>query len=419
MMYNILDYGAQLNTGKVCTAEIQAAIDACAANGGGRVVIPAGTFVTGSIFLKNHIELHLESGAVLKASDNLSDYNSDDAYEQNYGFPPEGWNPKHLIICVECNDVALTGFGTINGSGDVFYNETPCPPWHAAEYAWVGGYRLSKDMENFRPGQLCCFIECTNVRVENITVTNATCWACFLHGCEEVQVRGLKVYNPSSYFNTDGIDIDCCRNVTVSDCHISTGDDAITLRCDQGHLKNPKPCENITITNCCLESNSSAFRFGVGTGTIRHAVISNIVVSKAGTLFTFNTSYGGGGCAIIDDLRINNVTAYNTGMFIDANLTVGSVTRCAFRNIRVSAKGAILLKAKEDAKLEDIVIENTDLTVVSNERKMWEKYIVEMENNSDVRLENFRVFADTDSWEGAYSAKNCEGTVLRNCVFPE
>ena len=106
-------------------------------------------------------------------------------------------------------------------------------------------------------------------------------------------------------------------------------------------------------------------------------------------------------------------------MFIDANLTVGSVTRCAFRNICVSAKGAILLKAKEDAKLEDIVIENTDLTVVSNERKMWEKYIVEMENNSDVRLENFRVFADTDSWEGAYSAKNCEGTVLRNCVFPE
>jgi len=418
-MYNILNYGAEPNTGKVCTAAIQAAIDECAANGGGRVVVPAGIFVTGSIFFKSHIELHLEAGAVLKASDDLSDYNADDAYEQNYGWPPEGWNPKHLIICVECDDVALTGYGTINGSGDLFFEETPRGGAGPSTYAWEGGTVFSKDRVNLRPGQLCCFIESTNVRVENVTMTNATCWSCFLHGCEQVTIRGLNVKNPFAYLNTDGIDLDCCRNVTVSDCRISTGDDAIAIRCVKKRIKNEKPCENITITNCCLESNSSAFRFGVGTGTIQHVCISNLVVSKAGTLFTFNTSYGGSGCATIDDLNINNVTAYNVGLFIDANLTAGSVTRCSFRNIRVASKGAIRLISKEESKLEDIVIENTDLTVVTNDRKTWEKYIVDMYNAKDVRLENFRIFADISSWEGAIAAPKCENVVIKDCKFPE
>nr|MBQ4318251.1 glycoside hydrolase family 28 protein [Clostridia bacterium] len=229
-MYNILNYGAEPNTGKLCTAAVQAAIDDCAAHGGGRVVVPGGTFVIGSIFLKSHVELHLEAGSVLMASDNLDDYNPDDAYAQNYNSVAEKWNKKHLIIAVELDDVAITGFGTINGHGDAFYGDDTSMSY-ATHYAWQGGTVTSKDLVNLRPGQLVCFIECTNVRIYDVTMTNATCWCAYLHGCEWVQIRGLRVFNPFKYLNTDGIDLDCCRYVTVSDCIISTGDDAIAIRC--------------------------------------------------------------------------------------------------------------------------------------------------------------------------------------------
>jgi len=415
-MYNIRTYGAKTD-GTLCTAAIQAAIDECSRNGGGRVVIPSGTYVTGSIFLKSHVELHLEHGAVLKASDNLADYNADDAYEQNYFSQNEKWNAKHLIICVEQTDVALTGFGIIDGSGDKFYNfdkRIPC-----GGYAWRGGLLTSKDLENLRPGQLCCFIESNNIRVYDVTMTNATCWCCYLHGCEEVQIRGLRVKNPFDFVNTDGIDLDCCRNVTVSDCLISTGDDAIAIRGVEKRIKSPKICENITITNCCLESNSSAFRFGVGTGFIRHVSISNLVVSRSGSLFTFNTSYNNKGCVDIDDLRVNGVTAYNTGLLIECMISAGSVTRCSFRDIRADTLAGVILRSSDGAPIRDIVLDSVDLTVADSTHRRAEKYVIEAENANDVRFEDVRIFCDLEKegWSGQFSAVGCDGVKVRDCSF--
>jgi len=143
-MYNILNYGAEPNTGKLCTAAVQAAIDDCAAHGGGRVVVPGGTFVIGSIFLKSHVELHLEAGSVLMASDNLDDYNPDDAYAQNYNSVAEKWNKKHLIIAVELDDVAITGFGTINGHGDAFCRPLRRLACHtSAHRCYVAAFQVS------------------------------------------------------------------------------------------------------------------------------------------------------------------------------------------------------------------------------------------------------------------------------------
>lgn len=119
-MYNILNYGAIADGRTLCTAAIQAAIDDCNKNGGGRVVIPSGEFYSGSFFLRDNVELHLEHGALLIASADMEDYNADDAYEQNYGFAPEEWRAKHLIMAVECDNVAITGSGKINGNGDSF-----------------------------------------------------------------------------------------------------------------------------------------------------------------------------------------------------------------------------------------------------------------------------------------------------------
>ena len=189
-MYNITDFGAEKNA--LCTANIQAAIDKCASDGGGRVIIPSGKYITGSIYLKDNVELHLESGAVLKASENLDDYNAEDAYEQNWSYPPEKWRGKHLIMAIECDNVSITGNGTIDGSGDVFYGEERIFEY---AYAWDGGHVTSKDEVNLRPGQLICFIECSDVKVLDITVKNTPCWGVFFHGCEYVQARGIKIKN--------------------------------------------------------------------------------------------------------------------------------------------------------------------------------------------------------------------------------
>ena len=251
-MYSILDFGAKENTPS--TKSIQAAIDACAANGGGRVVIPSGLYVSGTIWLKSNVELHLEMGAILKASSDIDDYNDEDAYPQNYGVPVENWRGKHFIIALEADNVAITGNGTIDGCGDAFFGTER---FFENPYCWEGGYITSKDKERLRPGQCVCFIECTNVRVRDIAVKNTPCWSIFFHGCEHVQVRGVRITNPYEFVNTDGLDIDCCRFVTVSDCIIHTGDDAIAIRCDSTKLKNPKPCEYVAITNCVLSSNSS------------------------------------------------------------------------------------------------------------------------------------------------------------------
>ena len=107
MNTNILDYGAQSGMTTICTTAIQEAIDACASSGGGRVTIPAGTYVSGTIWLRSHVELHLEHGARLIASTNREDYNALDAYPQNYSWPPEEWVGQHFILAVEVEDVVV------------------------------------------------------------------------------------------------------------------------------------------------------------------------------------------------------------------------------------------------------------------------------------------------------------------------
>jgi len=311
-MYNIIDFGAVADGKTLVTEAIQKAIDECNKNGGGRVVIPTGNFYTGSIFLKDNVELHLEHGAVLTASANIDDYNADDAYQQNYGYAPEEWRAKHLIMAIECKNVAITGTGTIDGNGDSYRAEPTLSPENSG-YGWRFGTAHVKDIEIMRPGQLICFVESSEIVVDGLTIRNAPCWSVFLHGCEFVRVSRLNIFNGKTALNTDGIDIDCCRFVTVSDCNIETGDDAITFRCASQRLKIPKVCEYITVTNCNLAVSASAFRVGVGFGRIRHVRVSNITVLRAGSGIHFMTSYCGHGEAFIEDVNFSGVSMYDTG----------------------------------------------------------------------------------------------------------
>ena len=410
-MYCITDFGAKRDA--TCTKSIQAAIDAAAANGGGVVIIPSGVYVSGTLWLKSNVELHLEPGAVLKASSDMNEYNDEDAYPQNYGVPIEKWRAKHFIIALECDNVSITGSGIIDGSGDSFFGTDRTYPY---PYSWEGGYVTSKDEELLRPGQCVCFIESTNVKVTDVTLTNTPSWGFFFHGCEYVQVRGIKISNPFECVNTDGLDIDCCRFVTVSDCIISTGDDAIAIRCDSLKLKNPKPCENITITNCVLASNSSVFRIGVGTGNIRHVRVSNLAISKAGTIISYFTSWEGEGKAMIEDISFSDITAHNALRAVNCDLKNGSVKNATMKNMSISAKGGIYVLQKEASLISDILFKNVDLRVCEKQLAE-EKYLVNVSGASNVTLDTVKISAKKEDWLEVFHSENNVGLSVKNSDF--
>ncbi|MBQ9784707.1 MAG: hypothetical protein IJW29_04320 [Clostridia bacterium] len=429
-MYNVRDYGAVPSTSALSTQAIQSAIDECHANGGGRVVIPAGTYTVGSIFLRSHVELHLEHGARLVASRDLADYNADDAYEQNYGCDAEYWRAKHLIIAAECDDVALTGGGSIDGSGDFFFEEPHFYPYHKwmTGYGFRHGIAFARDKVAMRPGQTVCFVECTNVTVKDVTLCNCPCWALFLHGCEQVSVTGVKIFNPPYFGNTDGIDIDCCRYVTVSDCMIETGDDAITFRCSEQRLKNKKPCEFVTVTNCTLSSGACAFRIGVGYGRIRHIRVSNIVIKSAGYAINYMTTYSAMGCATIEDVNFSGISAYDVGFPITLGCERGSIRHITLENMRFYSLAGIKARAAGEGEISDLCLRRIDLHLLPDPLPLDERRhavrgdsIFSLQGVTDATLTDLRVHAAPElleSWESALAHRDCTDVKVRDCILP-
>lgn len=424
---NILDFGA-IGDGKTLnTAAIQQAIDTCHSRGGGQVVIPAGNFVSGTIYLKSNVELHFEHNAHLIASTNMDDYNALDAYPQNWGSDGEEWVGKHLILSVEETNIAITGHGIIDGNADFFFEEPPAPK---KNYGWIYGIAKSKDKKLLRPGQMICLIECTHIRISDITIINSTCWSCFLHGCEYAQIRGVMIFNKPFHANTDGIDIDTCRYVTVSDCIIDTGDDAFAIRCSAKRLKSKNDrCAYITITNCVLSSTISGFRIGVGTGEICHVTVSNITINRAARGIQFITAYSFKGCALIHDMNFSNITAENISFPITLmEMNQGYIRNITIQNFRAHAFCACKIQAEDAHSISNINIRDVEITIKKalhklNEDEAEERgvYALDCNNAEDLHFENVRINIPEELqelWEGVYRAENCTNVHVSNCSFP-
>lgn len=425
MNTNILDFGAVSGSEQVCTTAIQSAIDQCSDSGGGRVTIPAGSYVSGTIWLKSHVELHLEHGARLIASKNREDYNAEDAYEQNYGWAPEEWVGQHFIVAVEEDDVAITGSGVIDGSGDFFFGDI-CD--YGTAY-WMHGVALAKDKEKLRPGQLVCFIECTNITVKDITITNTPCWACFFHGCEVVTVYGVKIFNPCYFANTDGIDIDSCKYVTVSDCIIKTGDDAIAIRCAAHRLKNKeRRTEYITITNCIISTCACAVRIGVGRGHVKHVHMSNLTVEEAGALFCLISGYLGSGQLEIEDVHIQDVSATNVSLpFEIQDGSEAGIRNISFRNVEVETRFGVHVKTPKANSISNVSFRDIHVTakkpnipVTIVESKKEKTSVMTFEGVHDLFLERVRVDVEEsvrDEWTEDIQFFDCTEVEMHHCKY--
>lgn len=418
MNVNIVDFGAVADGVTVNTTAIQSAIDAVSENGGGRVCVPCGLFISGTIRLKSNVELHLEHGAHLKASSDMNDYNPDDEYPENWGSKAERWRGKHFIICVRQKNVAITGTGVIDGNGEFFFEDKK---EHAPtnSYCWMYGCFSVKDSDILRPGQLLAVIDSEKIKISGVEFINSPCWTVYFHGCRYVSVSGIRIFNQVYHENTDGIDIDTCENVTVSDCIIKTGDDCITLRCSSRRLTNGMDtCKNITITNCVLECSVCAFRIGVGYGKIRNAVISNITVSRSGPVFYFMTSYLGVGEAFIENINISNVTAENAGncIKIQAN-DKGYIKDISFSNFRAHFFSTLYINADKKGLVSGIdfadmhlISDNADYPVAEDEHLIRGDYLIYANNAENVTFTNTVAEIREDfpgKWKGISNFENC------------
>lgn len=275
MIFTVTDYGAVGDGATLNTAAIQAAVDACAAAGGGQVVVPGGTFVSGPIFLRSNTELHLSAGAVLKAVPDMTAYGPVDL--QTHGHRINAFLAS-LLTAVQAQNVSVTGRGTLDGSGKTWWDE----------------------IDAGRPGPrpvLVYFLDCERVLLEGVKLLNSPAWTVLPLLCRNVEIRGITIQNPwKPYHNCDGIDIHSCRNVRVSDCHIDTGDDGICLKsipdwfisaCGQSvgqptmkvDYSQPRiPCENVVIDNCVVtHAHSGVSAWAEVIGGLGNLAVSNCV----------------------------------------------------------------------------------------------------------------------------------------------
>lgn len=286
-LYNVRDFGATGDGATKDTDAVQRAVDACAAAGGGRVLLPPGCYLSGAIYLKSHVEMHLSAGSTLLGSPDREDYNQDDVFPENEASAADHATGAHLIIAYRQENVSITGTGTIDGHSSCFFKSLP--EGVTASYRFKSG---NFPIDLWRPGQMVFFCRCKRVSMCDAALINSPYWSFFLLGCEDVQIRGLTIENPPATRNGDGIDIDCSRNVTVSDCMIRSGDDCITVRANERPLgENAFPCENLAISNCILSTPCNAIRVGVGDGTIRRCTFVNIVVPESRTAISIVSRY--------------------------------------------------------------------------------------------------------------------------------
>lgn len=333
--FDIREFGARGDGQSMNTSAIQAAIDACHEAGGGRVVIPPGTFLSGTIILKSHVELHFMQNATLLGSPSLDDYPVQPVPEYRSLRDQNGH--RALIYARKAENIALTGRGTIDGQGQ--YQE----------------YVPGNDLRS----RNIMFISCRDILVEGLHINNSAFWNQHYLNCEDVMVHGISVYNHCNR-NNDAIDIDGCRRFVVSDCIFDTDDDGLTLK-----STGPAITEDVVITNCIVSSFCNAIKAGTeSSGGFRNITISNCVVkpSRSETEPIFNTpriGITGLSLMIVDGgtmegISVNNLTIYGTMAPVYIRLGnrarsyaegvptpgVGSVENLSLNNITVYGAGS-------------------------------------------------------------------------------
>jgi polygalacturonase len=342
-LHDVRDYGANADGKTLCTASIQKAIDECSKAGGGTVYLPPGTFLSGTIYMKTGVTLRLDPACTLLGSRDLKDYPPTVQAFRSY---TDNYTDKSLIYAEKAERIAITGGGTIDGQGASF----------------KGPYKV-------RP-YMIRFIQCRNVTVGDVTLKNSPMWVQHYLACDDVRITGVTVRSLVNH-NNDGINIDSCHRVVISNCNIVSGDDAIVLKSTSARV-----CSEVTVSNCVLSTRCNALKMG----TESNGGFQNIVITGCAI---YNTRLAGVALEIVDGgimdrVVVSNITMNKIGAPIF--LRLGNRARPfkqdmetpgigVMRNITISnieATGAnptgCAISGLPEAKIENVTLSNIRLS---------------------------------------------------------
>ena len=439
MIFNVRNYGAAGDGSHNDTQAIQTAIDDCHARGGGKVLLEGGhVYRSGALVLRSHVELHLEMGAVLKASSQLEDF---DLFKSGFRPPAKSSVPSYtnceyaggpvlyFLYAKDCEYISITGDGTIDGTEEIYHGTVT--PWH------IDG--------SFYPRMPLIFLEHTeHLTLRQVTLTKSAFWTVHMVGCNDVLIDGIRILNSLNMANCDGIDPDHCQNVRIANCHIQCADDCIVFK-NTLHAMQYGPCENISVSNCTLISTSAAIKFGTESeAPFRNITIQNCNISR---------SNRGISLQLRDKGCIENVTF--SGLNIDTRLfspdhwwgkaepiaitalkrkedtALGHIHNITFENINCAGENGILIYGDEASDIRDIRFRNVTLRLT--EKTSWPKgvmdlrpcidegirqdslHMVSAHNAHNITMEDFRYCADPEMealMGDAFHITDCEGFVI-------
>lgn len=418
-VYDITAYGAKAD-GKTNNAKsIQKAIDAASATGSGKVIVPAGVFLTGKIYLKSGVELHLAEDATLLGSAKRLDYDSTFAMA--------------FIIAKDQRNVSVTGKGLIDGQG----RELVIDILRLLRQGVIqdSQWKLKRPTEQNRPF-LLKFIHCTNVRVTGITLKDGATWVNSYQKCSNVTIDSVKVTS-TAYWNNDGIDLVDCKDVRITNCTINAADDGICLKSE-----DPKSrCENIYVANCTIRSSASAFKLGTGSlGGFKNITVRNLFIYDTFRSAIALESVDG---AILEDIDIRDIKAVNTGNAIFIRLghrrqeaPVGKLRRVYIANVTAEipqgkpdigypVEGPIIrtphnlfpssITGLPGHPVQDVTLENIEIVYGGGARKEVAHFGLDSLTNVPENAEGypeFSMFGELPSW-GLY-IRHAEGVQLKN-----
>ncbi|MDO8542147.1 MAG: glycosyl hydrolase family 28 protein [Opitutaceae bacterium] len=390
--FNLLDYGASADPTVKNTAAFAAAIDACAAAGGGRVIVPAGTWLTGPIRLKSNVNLHLANGAEIRFSQDVADY-----------LPPvlrrrgiEFYGHSSQIYALECSNIAVTGKGLLNGQGAKFMT------WHWTKGSAVeqNGYDflrkaagenmpvekriLDTEESAIRPS-IIELVHCRNVLLEGFTLDRPPSWTVNVVYADSFIARDLDVLTYGDGPNADGINPNSSRNVLIEHCRFSTHDDAIAIKSgqDEDGWRVNKPSENIVVRHCRFSGSAGGCgRIAIGSemsGGVRNVYIHDCQFDRSSGVINIKSKPGRGG--VIEDVWIKNLKAKSIRSVPVISITTAfglgkpwpeveslTTTPPTFRNIRfenVVCEGStksIEIRGLPERPIENVILKNIQIS---------------------------------------------------------
>lgn len=276
---NVTRFGAKGDGTTLNTEAIQKAIDFCQKSGGGKVIFPSGAYLSGTIVLKSNINLFLEKGAVILGSTDVNDYQNMDPFKDGLGVDV-GWA---LVVAVDVKNISISGPGEIDGQGSKLKAQQILTDTRPESKRWG------------RRPFLLRIVRCEGVKIMDVTLNYAAAWTSHYFQSKDIEIHNVKIVSHGVAHN-DGIDIDGCQNVKISECDIESGDDALCFKTTSSKMA----CKNIQVSGMRLKSNQA----GIKMGTESMAAFEDIKISNC---YIYDTKNGGIKLLTVDGANLRNI----------------------------------------------------------------------------------------------------------------